>query len=88
MSVWHDLYKARANSQKISDEIARIIKEHNGLTKKEIAQQSEKLAEELEESLTVIEEEYEELLKSIADHKKALAAKARFLKRHNSNGFV
>ena len=88
MSVWHDLYKAKQNSQRISDEIAKIIREHNGLTKKEIVAQNEKLSEDVKESAAVIEEEYRELIKNIAGHSKALAAKSRFLRRHNKNGFV
>lgn len=88
MSVWHDLYKAKEHSQRISDEISRIIKEHNGLTKKEIAVQSEKLAEELKEAQAVIEESYKELNRNLSDHGKALSARSRFLRRHNRNGFV
>ena len=88
MSVWHDLYKARENSQKIADEISIIIREHNGLTKKEIAMQSEKLAAELQEAQAAIAENYKELNRSLSKHGKALKARSRFLKRHNENGFV
>lgn len=88
MSIWHDLYKAKEHLQRISNEISRIIKEHNGLTKKEIAVQSEKLAQQVTDSLAVIEQEYNEMTKNIVAHRKALASKSRFLKRHNRNGFV
>jgi len=88
MSVWHELYKAKEHSQRIGDEISRLIKEHNGLTKREITSQKEKLQYELAESIAAIEAEYKELMKSVTDHKKALAAKSRFLKRHNENGFI
>lgn len=88
MSAWHDLYKAKENAQSIADEISRLLKEHNGLMKKEIAAQSEKLAEEAGESITIIREEYKELLKNMESHRKMVLSKSRFLKRHNKTGFV
>lgn len=88
MAVWHDLYKARENAKNVSYEIDRLIKEHNGVGKKEISLQSEKLAEQVGESLSVIDKENKELLKNMESHRKALLAKSRFLKRHNENGFV
>lgn len=88
MPVWHDLFRAKENARNISDEISRLLKEHNSLVKKEIAAQSEKLAEEVSEALAIIEEEYRDLIKNIASHRKTLASKSRFLRRHNKNGFV
>ena len=88
MPIWHDLFKAKENARHISDEISHLLKEHNSLVKKEIAAQSEKLAEEVSESLKLIEEECRDLVKNMESHRKTLLSKSRFLKRHNKNGFV
>ena len=88
MSAWHDLYNAKKNAQRIADEISRLLKEHNGLMKKEIAAQSEKLAEEVSESIKLIEEECSELIKNMESHRKTLLSKSRFLRRHNKTGFI
>ena len=88
MSVWHELFKAKENARHISDEISHLLKEHNGLMKKEIAAQSEKLTEEVDQSLAIIEEECRELKKNMESHRKTLLSKSRFLKRHNKTGFV
>ncbi len=88
MLSWSELRKAKDTARQISLALENLTKEHNTLTKKEIAMHSGKLSEATSDTLAAIEESCTEMLESLRLHKKQLEAKSRFLKRHNENGFV
>jgi len=82
--TWPELYKAKKNAQEISQEIDRLLKEHNSLFKKEIAKHGEKLADETTCTLESVEEQFKDMMKNLKNHKKQMETKSRFLQRHNS----
>ena len=82
--MWAELQSARDRANDISKKIERLLKEQSSLSKNEIAKYSDKLMLNVEESLTEIESEYIEVLRDIENHRKILASKSRFLRRHNS----
>lgn len=85
--MWLELSEAKKNSVNISREIEKLFKEQNSLLKKEIASHKEKLLTETDEAVSLIEEEYRELIKNLRNHRKALEAKSNFLRRHNKINF-
>ncbi len=85
--TWPELYKAKRIAEEISNDIEKLIKEHNDLMKDEIASHGEKLAEEVGEAARRIEDQYKELVSDIRSHGKQVKAKSKFLRRHNSRSF-
>jgi len=81
---WPELYEAKKKANEISVEIEKLLKEHNGLLKKEIAKHSEKLLSETNDAIDIVKERIKELQKNLENHKKQLLTKSSFLKRHNS----
>lgn len=88
MLSWPGLRKAKNMAREISLTLENLEKEHNSLTKKEIALHSGNLSETTSDALTAIEVSCAEMLENLKSHKSQLEAKSRFLKRHNENGFV
>jgi len=80
--MWPMLHEARDNAKNILNEIEKLLKNNNSLTKKEIAQHKEILLENLDESMKTISEQIQELENSLKKHRKYLEAKSLFLKRH------
>ena len=83
MIVWPELAKTKKNMQNISQEIERLLKNHNALYKKEIANHKEQLLADTQEAIEIIEDEIKQLRKSLEDHRNRLEARAVFLRRHN-----
>ena len=82
--TWPELYEAKKKANEISNEIEKLLKEHNSLFKNEIAKHGEKLLNETEDITELIKEKTREMEKSLKNHKNQLKAKSIFLKRHNS----
>jgi ElaB/YqjD/DUF883 family membrane-anchored ribosome-binding protein len=80
--MWPSLHEAKENIKTILDEIEKLLKNHNSLTKKELAKQKELLLEEFDETMKIIDEQINELKKNLKNHRKYLEAKSVFLKRH------
>jgi peptidoglycan hydrolase CwlO-like protein len=80
--MWPALQEARDNAKEIEKEIEKLLKNHNSLSKKEIAKQKELLLEEFAESLATINEQIKELKTNLEKHKKYLEAKSVFMQRH------
>lgn len=81
--MWPEILKAKRNADKISIEIEKLMKNHNALTKKEIASHRDQLVSGTQESILLIEAEIVQLRNSMKSHRKQLEARAAFLKRHN-----
>lgn len=81
--MWPGLYKTRENARNISMEIEKLLRNHNSLRKKEIANYKEQLLAETEEAIATISGQIRELSRNMESHRKQLEAKAVFLKRHN-----
>lgn len=80
--MWPALHEARENTKKILNEIEKLLKNHNSLTKKEIAKQKEMLIDEFNESIKIINEQINELKRNLKKHRKYLEAKSDFMRRH------
>ena len=85
--MWPELNKAKKNSRNIVNEVEKLFKEQNSVMKREVVSHKEKLLTETDESTSLIEDEYKELIKNLKNHRKALEAKAKFLRRHNQINF-
>ena len=85
--MWPELSEAKKNSRSIVNEIEKLFKEQNSVMKKEISSHKEKLITEIDDSISVIEEEYKKLINNLKCHRKALEAKSKFLRRHNKINF-
>lgn len=81
---WPELYDAKKKSAETSNIIEKLLKEHNSLSKKEIAQHKDKLLADIDESIAAIDGLHKEMLAEMKNHRKQLEAKSEFLKRHNS----
>lgn len=81
--MWPELVRTKENVQNISLEIERLLKNHNALYKKEIANHKEQLLADTQDAMAIIEEEIRHLKSNMTDHRKRLEARAVFLKRHN-----
>ncbi|MBI2972032.1 MAG: hypothetical protein HYY37_06430 [Candidatus Aenigmarchaeota archaeon] len=82
--AWAALREAREKSRAITVLIEHLLKEHDALSKKEIAAYSEKLLTDSDEAIEAIIEEYRHLIECMKGHRKTLASKARFLTRHHT----
>jgi len=80
--AWPALLKARDNTKEIEKEISRMIKNHNSLTKKEMAKNSDTIAAAAEGSMAIIKEQMAELKSNLDDHRSYLESKKRFVRRH------
>lgn len=83
MTMWPELLKTKKNIQNISLEVDRLLKNHNALYKKELADHKEQLVTDTREAVEIINEEIRQLKRNMENHRKQLEAKANFLKRHN-----
>jgi hypothetical protein len=81
--MWPELAEARKKSINISREIEHLFKEQRSLMKRDIAAHKEKLITETDDSISLIERECKEILKSLKMHRKSVEAKSNFLRRHN-----
>lgn len=80
---WPSLLKAKDNVRAISNEIGRMLKESNSLSKKDIANYRETVLSEIDRSVGKINAEIKELQDSLKSHRKYFEAKSVFLRRHN-----
>jgi hypothetical protein len=79
---WPELLKAKKNLHEIEDELDRLLRNHNSLTKKEIAKQHDTLLAEFDSSFLMINGKLDEFMDNIENHKKYIKAKSRFINRH------
>ncbi len=79
---WPELLKAKENLQELSREIDKLLKNHNSLTKKELARQRDTLLAEFDASLDVIKEQIDEFILNMENHRKYIISKSRFMNRH------
>lgn len=80
--VWPELRKAKDNVDNIYMEINRLIKNSNALTRKELANNADTIISQLDQTIEAVENESTELLHNLNNHRKYLAAKRRFVRRH------
>ena len=81
--MWPELAKTRKNIQSISAELEKLLREHNSLNKKEIANHIEQILADTESAMETVEEEIKQLKRNMGNHRKQLEAKYAFLRRHN-----
>ncbi len=79
---WPALLKAKDNLRTISNELDRMLKEMNGLNKKDIKNYKETILAEVDKSVELIKGEIKDLNKNLSDHRRYVESKSRFLKRH------
>lgn len=80
--MWPALLEAKERSMKIRQRIDALLKNHNGLSKAEIAKHNSLLIEETDAAIEEIEAEMKAVSDLLYDHKKYLSSKKKFLKRH------
>jgi len=79
---WPALLKAKKNLQTLSQEVDKLLKNHNSLTKKELAKQQDILLAEFDLSFDTINDQISEFLANIKNHRKYISSKSRFVNRH------
>ena len=80
--AWPELLKARDNLKNIERQIDLLMKNHNSLTKRELARQNEFLLANFDESLKMIKAELKEFDLNMRNHRNHIESKSRFMKRH------
>jgi predicted nucleic acid-binding Zn-ribbon protein len=82
--MWPELLKAKENINEIEKQIDQLLKNHNSLTKKEIAEHNDTMIAEFEASLEAINDQLNEFAMHMKNHHKYLHSKSSFIKRHYS----
>ena len=80
--MWTELFEAKKKSLELSQRLDKLLREHSSLSKKEIELHAGTLLGETDEAIADIEEMYRALAAGLKNHRKTLAAKEKFLKRH------
>lgn len=81
---WPALLKAKDNARAVSNELDRMLKNGNSLSKRDIARHKETILADIDRSLAIIQEELDELQANLKNHRKYFEAKSVFIQRHYS----
>ncbi len=80
---WPALLEAKNNLRNISNELDRLLKESSSMSKKDIAKYRETILSKIDESISLIENETDQLGANLKKHRKYMESKSVFLRRHN-----
>ena len=80
--MWPELLKAKTNLKNIEAQIDLLLRNHNSLTKKELAKQQDILLADVDASLQIIREELSEFAFNLRNHRNYIESKSRFVRRH------
>lgn len=81
---WPALLKAKDNIRAVSNEIDRMLKNGNSLSKRDIEKYKETLLADIDKSIAAIQEDLDELKVNLKNHRKYFEAKSVFVQRHYS----
>ncbi len=81
---WPSLLKAKDNIRAVSNEIDRMLKNGNSLSKRDIEKYKETLLADIDKSLEEINLQIADLKRNLGSHRKYFEAKSVFMKRHYS----
>jgi len=82
--AWPELLKAKKNILEISRELDNLLKNHNSLTKKELAKQNDTILSVTDDLLNAIDGQIDEFITHIKNHRKYIESRSRFVRRHYS----